>query len=115
MWDQRLKQYLVANGVAVLQLNPYIEDNWDNFASQWATGKDQAYLPQFFKAIQSGTYGARLCTMDSTPTLPLGFDNTTPLPAHPRLFCRYQHERSSPGRTEAIALLTSSILLLLEI
>ena len=35
LWDQRLKQFLVSNGVAVLQLNPYETDTWDNFPEQW--------------------------------------------------------------------------------
>ena len=51
MWDQRLKQYLVANGIAVFNLNPYEEDNWDNYASAWKSGKDKDFLPQFFKQI----------------------------------------------------------------
>jgi hypothetical protein len=28
LWDQRLKQYLVANGVAVVAVNPFEEDSW---------------------------------------------------------------------------------------
>ena len=118
MWDQRLKQYLIANGIAVFNINPYIEDQWDNYASAWKSGngrapvaahcrtlalvmpdspfhfippsdlsrvracacvcvlrahsvtnvsglrcmflcagKDQAFLPQFFKQIGSGAFG----------------------------------------------------------
>jgi len=57
MWDQRLKQYLVANGIAVFNLNPYEEDQWDNYASAWKSGKDRAFLPQFFKQVGSGAFG----------------------------------------------------------
>ena len=57
MWDQRLKQHLVYNGVAVFNLNPYEEDNWDNYASAWQSGKDKDYLPQFFKQIGTGAFG----------------------------------------------------------
>ena len=28
MWNQRLKQFLVTNGVAVVSVNPYSEDSW---------------------------------------------------------------------------------------
>jgi hypothetical protein len=31
LWDQRLKQYLLANGIAVVQLNPITADSWDNY------------------------------------------------------------------------------------
>lgn len=33
LWDQRLKQFLLANGVAVVLLNPIEEDTWDNYAA----------------------------------------------------------------------------------
>jgi hypothetical protein len=29
MWSQRLNQYLTANGVALLMINPWLEDQWD--------------------------------------------------------------------------------------
>ena len=52
MWDQRLKQYLVANGIAVLQLNPRYTDTWDNSPLWWegkdpsaSGGMDKLFLP----------------------------------------------------------------------
>lgn len=57
LWDQRFKQLLVANGIAVIQLNPYEEDTWDNYAEAWKSGKDAAYLPGFFKSMVAGDFG----------------------------------------------------------
>ena len=31
LWDQRIKQHLVANGVAVVQVNPLTDDSWDAY------------------------------------------------------------------------------------
>ena len=66
LWDQRLKQILVANGIAVLQLNPYSTDTWDNFPEAWAGyaagsktvgGVDRLYLPGLFAQLKSGAMG----------------------------------------------------------
>jgi hypothetical protein len=35
LWDQRLQQYLLANGVAVLVVNPAEQDSWDVGPSSW--------------------------------------------------------------------------------
>lgn len=32
MWDMRSRQYLLANGIAVLQVNPGGEESWDWYA-----------------------------------------------------------------------------------
>lgn len=64
LWDQRLKQYLIANGIAVLQLNPRSTDTWDNTPAWWngtapkgQGGRDRVWLPKFFEQMQSGAFG----------------------------------------------------------
>lgn len=39
MWLQRVKQYLISNGIGLLILNPYMADSWD-----WDTASDCEYL-----------------------------------------------------------------------
>lgn len=61
LWDQRLKQFLLVNGVAVLQINPHDEDSWDACPSLWAqggkSGADRTFLPPLFEAIGAGKFG----------------------------------------------------------
>lgn len=64
LWDQRLKQYLVANGVAVLQVHPRSEDMWDNNPMWWAGndtkslgGKDAPWLATLFAELRAGAFG----------------------------------------------------------
>lgn len=64
MWDQRLKQYLVANKVAVLQLNPRYTDLWDNSPLWWDGrdpsgygGADKLWLTSFFAQLKAGRFG----------------------------------------------------------
>jgi hypothetical protein len=57
LWDQRLKQLLLANGVAVVQVNPYKSDNWDLGEKLWSSGQDQAYLGNLFGMMTKGTLG----------------------------------------------------------
>ena len=66
MWDHRLKQYLLANGVAVLNVNPLSDDSWDAFGMAWAGytdhgqpagGVDKPYLTELHSQIEAGTFG----------------------------------------------------------
>ena len=68
LWDQRLKQVLLSNGVAVLQINPITDDEWDAFPAQWdgyrdaSSGKtvggvDRPFLQTLFKQIVAGDLG----------------------------------------------------------
>ena len=59
LWNARFHQYLVANGIAVLLLNPYEADTWE-----WATpdrkkgsGLDQPFLSKLVSMFEDGTYG----------------------------------------------------------
>jgi hypothetical protein len=81
MWNQRVKQHMVANGIAVLCLNPISIDSWDagpwwvvdcmdcrmvvhwRFARNdpcdacryWNDGADRPYLSALFAHLKSGT------------------------------------------------------------
>ena len=68
MWDQRLKQYLVANGVAVVAVNGYADDYWDSSPAWWAGfnstkdgrlygGRDRIFLPALLAEIAAGSFG----------------------------------------------------------
>eukprot|EP00911_Craspedida_sp_UC1_P001100 UC1_evm1s824 len=56
LWAQRMLQYLVSNGVAVLQLNPIVEDSWDAGPWYWTSGPDKPFLTQVFAGIKAGDY-----------------------------------------------------------
>jgi hypothetical protein len=59
LWLQRAKQYLLANGVAWLILNPYEGDSWDwDTEADWMHGLDQPFLRKLFAAIRNGSYPA---------------------------------------------------------
>jgi hypothetical protein len=57
LWDQRLQQYLVANGVAVLLVNPAEMDSWDSYAEAWESGDDQPFFTHLFAMIVAGELG----------------------------------------------------------
>lgn len=57
MWNQRLKQHLVANGVAVLVVNPFEEDSWDAGPWYWDSGVDKPFLSQLFAQLVDGSLG----------------------------------------------------------
>lgn len=64
LWDQRMKQYLVANGIAVLQANPVSEDSWDAFEAAWdgktqgSGGVDKPFLGLLFEEMSAGKFGS---------------------------------------------------------
>jgi hypothetical protein len=57
VWDQRGKQYLLANGIAVIQVNPWRQDEWDYPDPYWSTGRDKPFTQTIFKKIKEGVYG----------------------------------------------------------
>ena len=60
LWVARLHQYLLANGIAILVVNPYAGDTWewDDPALPAGTGLDQPFFSALFGSIQNGTYGS---------------------------------------------------------
>eukprot|EP00040_Diaphanoeca_grandis_P037211 m.241394 g.241394 ORF g.241394 m.241394 type:complete len:483 (+) comp33773_c3_seq1:882-2330(+) len=64
MWDHRLKQYLLSNGVAVFNVNPIQEDSWDAFDLAWEGkttgygGVDKPFLQLLFQEMTVGKFGA---------------------------------------------------------
>lgn len=57
LWNQRLKQYLIANGIAVLSVNPYSEDSWDAGPWWWDGGVDEPFLTKVFTMMKAGLFG----------------------------------------------------------
>lgn len=57
LWNQRLKQYLIANGVAVVSVNPFTEDSWDAGPWWWDSGVDEPFLTKVFKMMKAGEFG----------------------------------------------------------
>jgi hypothetical protein len=59
MWIQRVKQYLIKNGVAILILNPYMADTWDwDTATDWHNGVDRPFLRDLLSAVGDGSFPA---------------------------------------------------------
>ena len=59
LWAQRADQYLLANGIAVVQINPQSGDSWDSpdgGGYAWEHGKDKPFLTKLFAQMQSGEY-----------------------------------------------------------
>ena len=52
LWSQHLKQYLLNNGIAVLEANNYVDDGWQSWADQWNGGYDGA----FFKSLSAAMH-----------------------------------------------------------
>lgn len=58
IWDMRIKQFLLANGIAVVQVNTATMDSWDwNSQTDWDTGEDRPFLTTLFRQWRSGAYG----------------------------------------------------------
>ena len=57
MWNQRLKQHVIANGIAVLVVNPIAIDSWDAGPWWWNGGVDKLYLSSLFTHLASGARG----------------------------------------------------------
>lgn len=47
IWSQRIKQFLLMNGVAVMHANAYVSDGWESWEEQWSG----SYDPPFFRAL----------------------------------------------------------------
>ena len=62
LWDMRLKQFVVANGVAVVQLNPGSDDGWVAYetasdGSAWNTSDDKPFIEGAFRLLKEGHFG----------------------------------------------------------
>eukprot|EP00040_Diaphanoeca_grandis_P043333 m.267663 g.267663 ORF g.267663 m.267663 type:complete len:450 (-) comp74262_c0_seq1:202-1551(-) len=59
LWVSRLHQYLLANGIAILVVNPYAGDTWEWDDPDMAIGGglDQPYFTLLFGEINAGRYG----------------------------------------------------------
>eukprot|EP01045_Picozoa_sp_COSAG04_P007209 COSAG04_NODE_372_length_15668_cov_11.135975_6_plen_84_part_00 len=59
LWNSRLHQYLIANGIAVVTLNPSTPDSWewDDPNLPAGAGLDQPFLKELWSSMKAGTYG----------------------------------------------------------
>ena len=53
LWAQRIKQYLLNNGIAVMDVNNYVDDGWESWKEIWQGGYD----PPFFAALVNAMNG----------------------------------------------------------
>lgn len=59
LWNARSHQLMLANGIAVVQLNPYTADTWEWYTPDLPVGGglDQPYLQMLFEMMHDGSYG----------------------------------------------------------
>eukprot|EP01050_Picozoa_sp_SAG11_P010316 SAG11_NODE_1027_length_6131_cov_22.835710_4_plen_119_part_00 len=50
-----MKQYLLSNGVAVVEANAYQFDGWEAWREEWDGGYDSIFFTELVKAMRSGT------------------------------------------------------------
>ena len=59
MWALRFRQYLLANGVAVVQPNPQSMDMWEWYGQRtWDNGWDKAFFHDMFASMRNGSFGS---------------------------------------------------------
>jgi hypothetical protein len=78
LWLARLHQYLLANGIAILVVNPYAGDTWewDDPNLPNGSGLDQPYFATLAAEIQSSKYGGLPAgTLDTARTIFSGFSD----------------------------------------
>ena len=58
LWNARSHQSLLANGIAVVQLNPYTSDTWEWYTPDLPIGGglDQPYFAVLFEMMKNGSY-----------------------------------------------------------
>ncbi len=58
LWNARSHQLMLANGIAVVQLNPYTSDTWEWYTPDLPIGGglDQPYLHMLFEMMHNGSY-----------------------------------------------------------
>jgi hypothetical protein len=50
--SQRVQQYLLANGIAVVVVNPWAQDQWDYPHSLWDTGYDKVGIVHVVRVVR---------------------------------------------------------------
>eukprot|EP00039_Didymoeca_costata_P027811 m.19238 g.19238 ORF g.19238 m.19238 type:complete len:433 (-) comp6517_c0_seq1:144-1442(-) len=62
LWVSRLHQYLLANGIAILVVNPYAGDTWEWDVPNRTVGSglDQPFFHKLFGSISNGTYDKKV-------------------------------------------------------
>ena len=78
LWVARLHQFLLANGIAILVINPYAGDTWqwDDPSLANGAGLDQQYFAKLFSHIQTGEYGGLTAgVLDTQRTIFSGFSD----------------------------------------
>jgi hypothetical protein len=57
MWFQRQKQYLLANGIAVMVVNTRVFDGWNIAMEYWHGGEDPPFFAKLGQEMKSGKLG----------------------------------------------------------
>jgi hypothetical protein len=57
LWMQRVKQLLIAQGVAVLCVNPYAVDSMDAWPGSWEVGLDRPFYTELLRRLRAGDLG----------------------------------------------------------
>eukprot|EP01048_Picozoa_sp_COSAG05_P011230 COSAG05_NODE_1045_length_6054_cov_5.306969_4_plen_304_part_00 len=57
VWFQRQKQYLLANGIAVMVVNTRLFDGWNLDVEWWHRGEDAPFFEALAAEIRSGVFG----------------------------------------------------------
>ena len=71
LWSQRVKQFLLSNGIAVMEASGYTQDGWEAWQTEWSGGYDPAFFAALGKAMApkqsaggSGEGGGPLAMLD---------------------------------------------------
>ena len=54
LWSQRFKQYLLNNGIAIVEANNYVDDGWESWDDEWEGGYDAMFFKQLAAAMRAG-------------------------------------------------------------
>ena len=57
LWSQWLKAHLLNNGIAVAEINNYIQDGWTSWADEWDGGYDVPFFAKLAKAMRPQSAG----------------------------------------------------------
>ena len=59
MWFQRQKQYLLANGIAVMTVNTRLFDDWNIDVVGWLHGQDPAFFAKLAQELAEVSHANR--------------------------------------------------------
>lgn len=72
IWNQRIKQILLANGVAVISMNPS-DEGWNYPSQYWDSGSDRIVFDELFKRMNNVSGSDILGRLDRSRVVVRGF------------------------------------------